>query len=186
MKKTSKPATFLEELEEDVAALPPVPRDYILWFDGSSRGNPGPSAIGITIKDRSGNPIYQRGERIQIASSIDAEWQALLEGLFAAASIGIKSLECRGDAMAVMMIAAGSWFARTPDMRSFATLLRARVKKDFKNNITFVRIPRAANSEADRLASRALDGAESLIEPLGKLDDVQKAFRERPTQSSPK
>jgi len=51
------------------------------YIDGASRGNPGPSAVGIFISDSSGNDILRRGEFIGQTTNNVAEYTALIRML---------------------------------------------------------------------------------------------------------
>jgi len=58
----------------------------VILCDGSSRGNPGPSSIGVVAWDRSRNskiilPNYRYCADIGIKTSMQAEWSALIAGM---------------------------------------------------------------------------------------------------------
>jgi ribonuclease HI len=52
-----------------------------IYTDGGSRGNPGPAATGIVIKDEDGNTICAYGEYLGIQTNNFAEYSALLSAL---------------------------------------------------------------------------------------------------------
>jgi ribonuclease HI len=52
-----------------------------IYTDGSSRGNPGPAAIGVFITDAKGNMIQEAAATIGNATDDFAEYQAVLRGL---------------------------------------------------------------------------------------------------------
>jgi len=52
-----------------------------IYTDGSSRGNPGPAAIGVFITDAKSNMIQEAAETIGNATDDFAEYQAVLRGL---------------------------------------------------------------------------------------------------------
>ena len=56
------------------------PSLYLLRVDGGSRGNPGPSAIGVVLEDEQGNVVEEIGARIGHATNNVAEYQALITG----------------------------------------------------------------------------------------------------------
>lgn len=54
---------------------------YIVYTDGGSRGNPGPSAIGVVIEESGGILKKEYGEFIGQATNNEAEYQAAIFGL---------------------------------------------------------------------------------------------------------
>src|SRR3989344_8408208 len=54
-------------------------RIILVFTDGGSRGNPGPSAIGVYITDEENNRIYAIGKCIGLATNNIAEYTAVLE-----------------------------------------------------------------------------------------------------------
>ena len=53
--------------------------------DGGSRGNPGPAAVGIVIRDADGEVIADAAEPIGSATNNVAEYRALIRGIELAA-----------------------------------------------------------------------------------------------------
>ena len=47
--------------------------DYIIYTDGGSRGNPGPSALGVVIKNANGETIKGYGEYLGEGTNNEAE-----------------------------------------------------------------------------------------------------------------
>ncbi len=58
--------------------------------DGGARGNPGPAAIGVVLRDGDGEVLDERGERIGRATNNVAEYRALLRGIELAAAHGAE------------------------------------------------------------------------------------------------
>jgi ribonuclease HI len=53
----------------------------LVFTDGGSRGNPGPSAVGVYIEDGNGNKLTSIGKKIGIATNNVAEYSAIVEAL---------------------------------------------------------------------------------------------------------
>ncbi len=53
----------------------------LIYTNGRSRGNPGPSAIGVQMVDKSGKVLEEVSEKIGNATNSFAEYQAVLRGL---------------------------------------------------------------------------------------------------------
>lgn len=128
----------------------------IVNFDGGSRGNPGPAAIGVVVRDDDDAVLAEVGEKIGEATNNVAEYRALLRAIELAAAHGADDLELIGDSQLVVRQVEGRYKVKHADMKE----LHAEVKKalaDFDSwSIRDVR--RAENADADRLVNEALDG----------------------------
>ena len=124
--------------------------------DGGARGNPGPAAIGVVVRDGAGEVLEEHGERIGRATNNVAEYRALLRGIELAASHGAGELELVGDSELVVRQVEGRYKVKDATMKE----LHAEVKRalsDFDSwSIRHVR--REQNADADRLVNEALDG----------------------------
>src|SRR5437879_1507409 len=77
------------------SSMSPTSRDLVLIVDGASRGNPGPSAIGVVIKDAHGKVLAEIGEYIGEFTNNVAEYRALLRALEEAKAMG-AGVWCEG------------------------------------------------------------------------------------------
>lgn len=126
-----------------------------LYFDGASRGNPGPAAIGWVLV--SGDGIVAEGsERIGTATNNEAEYEALLAGLSAARDYGFDEIVIRGDSELIVKQVRGEWDTDAPDLRE--RRVRARELLMEFDEWTITHVPRDLNDRADELANEALDG----------------------------
>lgn len=128
-----------------------------IYTDGAARGNPGPAAIGATIKDETGNLITSVSRRIGITTNNQAEYRAIITALDKAVSLGAKQVMVKSDSELAVNQINGRYKIKNAGLRP---LYQEVVKltgalESFK--ITY--IPRARNSEADALANKALDSA---------------------------
>jgi ribonuclease HI len=123
--------------------------------DGGARGNPGPAAIGVVVRDDSG-VLEEVGETIGEATNNVAEYRALLRGIQLAAERGATELELVGDSELVVRQVEGRYKVKNAGMRE----LHEEAKRALRNfdswSIRHVR--RAENADADRLVNQALDG----------------------------
>jgi ribonuclease HI len=125
-----------------------------VYFDGACRGNPGPASVGWVIV--TGDGIAAEGsERIGRATNNQAEYEALLHALEAAADYGFDTLEIRGDSQLVVEQVRGAWDTNDPDLRE----KRVRVHELLSefDDWTISHVPREINERADDLANDALD-----------------------------
>lgn len=127
-----------------------------LFIDGASRGNPGPSAIGIVVQDGRGRVIAEVSEALGKTTNNVAEYEALLRALEEARAHGADEVEILADSDLLVRQIAGAYRVKSPNL---APLHRAALDAlvGFRSwRVTH--IPRGQNTEADALANRALDG----------------------------
>lgn len=128
----------------------------IVNVDGGARGNPGPAAIGVVLRDGEGNVIDERAERIGHATNNVAEYRALLTGIEMAGAHGADELELIGDSELVVRQVEGRYKVKDATMRELHAEVK-RALRDFDGwSIRHVR--REKNADADRLVNEALDG----------------------------
>jgi len=124
--------------------------------DGGARGNPGPAAVGVIVRDAEGEVLERRGERIGRATNNVAEYRALLLGIELAAEHGAEALELVGDSELIVRQVEGRYKVKDATMKE----LHAEVKRALSGfedwSIRHVR--REHNADADRLVNAALDG----------------------------
>lgn len=124
--------------------------------DGGARGNPGPAAIGVVIRNGDGEVVEERAERIGKATNNVAEYRALLLGIELAAARGASEVDLVGDSELIVRQVEGRYKVKDPTMRR----LHGEVKRalaDFEG-WTIRHVRRESNADADRLVNEALDG----------------------------
>lgn len=133
----------------------------IIYTDGGSRGNPGPSAIGVVIANEKNEPIKKYGEAIGEATNNEAEYQAVIfalkkvKQLFGKDEAEKMEIEMRMDSELVAKQLNHEFKIMEEGIQKFF-LKVWNLMLDF-GPIKFVRIAREQNSQADRLANQALD-----------------------------
>ena len=126
----------------------------IVFADGGSWGNPGPSAVGAVIKDEQGRKVAEISRYIGIASNNQAEYWAAIYALEAAAGLHPEEVELSLDSQLVVRQMEGKY--RVSD--AALSLLFHRVMplaRGFRR-FSIVHIPSQQNGEAHALAQRAL------------------------------
>ncbi|HKV45897.1 MAG TPA: ribonuclease HI family protein [bacterium] len=132
-----------------------APRDLVICFDGASRGNPGPAAIGVVVLE-GGVPIREIAETIGETTNNVAEYRALLRGLREAAALGARAVRIQSDSELVVRQLSGQYQVRSEALAPLHREARLRMR-EFER-VDVVHVPRADNAGADALANRALDG----------------------------
>lgn len=128
---------------------------YRVHTDGASRGNPGPSAIGVSVLDASGNEIATASESIGVATNNVAEYRALIRAVEMMVELRAQEVEFLLDSELIVKQMNGDYRVRNPkmqDLHAEATRGLGRISKT-----TFRHIPREENHRADALANQALD-----------------------------
>jgi ribonuclease HI len=123
--------------------------------DGGARGNPGPAAIGVVVRD-GGEMIAEVGEKIGEATNNVAEYKALLKGIELAATHGASELELVGDSELVVRQVEGRYKVKNAGMKELHEEVKRALREFDSWSIRHVR--RAENADADRLVNEALDG----------------------------
>lgn len=124
--------------------------------DGGARGNPGPAAIGVVVREGGGEVLEEVGETIGKATNNVAEYRALLKGIELAAAHGASELELIGDSELVVRQVEGRYKVKNAGMKELHEEAKRALREFDSWSIRHVR--RAENADADRLVNEALDG----------------------------
>jgi ribonuclease HI len=132
-----------------------VAKKAIIFTDGAARGNPGPAAIGVIIKDGEGRLISRLSRRIGTTTNNQAEYQAIIAALEEAVKLGATHVELNSDSELVVRQLSGRYRVRKAALKP----LYQRVKEleGLLQGFRVTHIPREQNTEADRLTNAALD-----------------------------
>ncbi|MEO0128938.1 MAG: ribonuclease HI family protein [candidate division WOR-3 bacterium] len=130
------------------------PDDVVVYIDGSSSGNPGPSGIGIVIFDRhnSTKPLAQISRYIGITTNNVAEYEALINALKWLSDNKFLNAEIYMDSELVYKQLIGNYRIKTPHIKSLADRVRKLLNKFEKIDLKM--IPREKNRLANLLAQR--------------------------------
>lgn len=129
--------------------------DFVLYADGASRGNPGPSSIGAVLYDPKGETVAEVSEAIGETTNNVAEYRALIAGLEAALAIGVSRIEVRLDSLLLVRQVRGEFRVKAPGLQPLHRKVRALESRFEGFSIGHVR--REKNTVADGLANAALD-----------------------------
>ena len=133
---------------------------YLIYTDGGSRGNPGPSAIGFTIAGPDIAPV-EHGEHIGDTTNNVAEYTAVIKALAKLKSLigserAAKSdVKVHADSELLVKQVNGLYKVKNEDIgKLFLQLYNAR--QDF-GSVSFTHVMREQNTGADRMVNEALD-----------------------------
>lgn len=130
-----------------------------MFFDGGSRGNPGPSGCGCWIK--CGELIFGEYEYLETQTNNVAEYSGLLLGLKNLTKYKEYKIKVHGDSKLVIEQIKGAWKVKAAHLIPFWSKAQDIIK-EFKN-IEFVHIDRSLNSKADLLANMAINTKSSKL-----------------------
>ncbi|MDF9746143.1 ribonuclease HI [Natrinema salsiterrestre] len=127
-----------------------------VYFDGGSRGNPGPAAIGWVVVTGDGI-VAEGGETIGTATNNQAEYEALITALEAARDYDYDEVHARGDSELIVKQVRGEYDTNNPELREKRVTVRELLRAF--DEWTLEHVPREANERADELVNEALDQA---------------------------
>lgn len=128
--------------------------DYELYFDGCSKGNPGPAGIGAVLYKEK-KEIWANFQYIgDNSTNNEAEYCALIMGLEYAIKLNIKILSVFGDSLLVIKQINGEFKVKNSKMIELhKRVLELKSKFDY---IEFNHVYRNKNTRADELANLAI------------------------------
>lgn len=128
-------------------------------IDGGARGNPGPAAYGVVVRDPKGEIIDELAEYLGIQTNNFAEYSGLLAALQYAVREKHSSLKVLSDSELLVKQMKGQYRVKNPGLLELYDRARVLVRKLERFSIDHVL--REYNREADRLVNKVLDGRAS-------------------------
>ncbi len=126
-----------------------------IYTDGGARGNPGPAASGIVIKDEHGKVLSAYGEYLGHQTNNYAEYSAIISGLKKARFLGATVVECITDSKLVVEQLSRRWKVKEPTLQKLFVQAWNELQRFQKFHLRHT--PRAGNAEADRQVNAILD-----------------------------
>jgi ribonuclease HI len=124
---------------------------WTLFFDGSARSKR--AGAGVVLID-------PRGEQLKYMVHLDfeatnnmAEYEALIFGLTAALSLGVRELLVKGDSQLIIRQVRGECCCNNPQLAAYLIHVK-RLQKDF-DVLELQHVPREGNTAADALSASA-------------------------------
>jgi ribonuclease HI len=123
--------------------------------DGGSRGNPGPAAYGVVVRDGGGAIVAQLKKYIGQNTNNVAEYFALIAALDYAQSHGVRALRVESDSELMVKQMRGQYKVKSEELKP----LFERAKKMAASLELFriAHVYREQNREADVLVNQVLD-----------------------------
>jgi ribonuclease HI len=124
-------------------------------IDGGARGNPGPAAYGVIIRNAKGEVLAELGEYLGIQTNNVAEYSGLLAALDWASREKTGSLKILSDSELLVRQMRGQYKVKSPALKELFDRAQTMVRKLEHFAIEHVR--REANHDADRMVNQVLD-----------------------------
>ena len=137
------------------SAPPRTPFAAVANIDGGARGNPGPAACAVIIRNANGEVMAELGEYLGIKTNNVAEYSGLLAALDWAAREKVVSLKVLSDSELLVRQMRGQYKVKNPALKELFDRAQAAVRKLQQFAIEHVR--REANRDADRKVNQVLD-----------------------------
>jgi ribonuclease HI len=132
---------------------------FTIFTDGASRGNPGPSAIGVVLKDEKNTTVATISQALGVTTNNQAEYRAIIAGLEKALKMGARQVAVKSDSELMVKQINGEYKIKNAALRPL--YLKALELIGYLESFSIVYIPRAQNAAADALANKALDSAQN-------------------------
>lgn len=127
----------------------------IVYSDGGSRGNPGPSASGFVIMSAEEHVVHEGGMYLGITTNNQAEYHGVRLGLEKALEMGARIVDFRLDSLLVVNQMNGMYKIKNRELWPINERIRELVTKFEK--VTFAHVRRESNQLADGMVNKILD-----------------------------
>ena len=138
---------------------PEQPRPTVAAFqaniDGGARGNPGPAAYGVVIRDGRGEVVARLKKYIGQSTNNVAEYFGLIAALDYAQTHGVRALRVESDSELMVKQMRGQYKVKSPELKPLFE--RAKKMATVLESFRIEHVYREQNREADALVNQALD-----------------------------
>lgn len=148
--------------------------DWLLRFDGASKGNPGIASCGAVLYLRDGKEGRDRevwASSVFFGSTLFTNNVAEYRGLAMAARLRLRNLRVEGDSQLILRQMTGEYQVKHPNLQPLhqaAKLLEEKLRDKGKGRVSFTHIPRESNCRADELCNQAIEERTTRTTLLGK------------------
>jgi len=127
----------------------------VLNTDGACRGNPGPSSIGVVMRDASNKVVETIARPIGVRTNNYAEYEAIRVAFERARELGAEAIVLRADSQLAIRQLEGQYRVKNENIRPLYEAVK-KLERSF-TSVRYEHVPRELNREADELANLALD-----------------------------
>ena len=127
----------------------------VVYSDGGSRGNPGPSAAGYVMFNSEQQVIAEGGEYLGEMNNNQAEYHGVRMGLEKALELGYKRVDFKVDSMLVVNQMKGFYKIKNRELWPVHEHIRSLMAHF--DRVTFTHVNRQFNQLADGVVNKTLD-----------------------------
>ena len=141
---------------------PPAPSSskvFTAHIDGGARGNPGPAAYGVVIRNPEGKIVAELSQYLGKQTNNFAEYSGLLAALEFAQKQELSGLKIVSDSELLVKQMKGQYKVSSPALKELFD--RAKRLAGRLQHFSIQHVLRAYNKDADRLVNEALDNQRS-------------------------
>lgn len=140
-----------------------------VYTDGASRGNPGPAAVGIIIKEETGKELKAFGKTIGECTNNVAEYNAIIESIKLLRQMNVSADEINFfcDSELIVKQIRGEYKIKNKELINLSLEFWKEIKS-LNIKFSIKHIPREENREADSLANAALDEFSTISQTVDK------------------
>jgi ribonuclease HI len=124
-------------------------------IDGGSRGNPGPAAYGVVMRDGRGEVVARLKKYIGQNTNNVAEYFGLIAALDYTQAHGIRALRVESDSELLVKQMRGQYKVKSEELKPLFE--RAKKMSQTLESFRIEHVYREQNREADALVNQALD-----------------------------
>jgi ribonuclease HI len=169
--------------DSKLAAASGTSAPYRANIDGGSRGNPGPAAYGVVIRDPKGEIVARLKKFIGRMTNNVAEYYGLIAALDYVEAQGIRALRIESDSELLVKQMKGLYKVRSEELAPLYE--RAKKMSAALDSFRIDHVYREHNREADALANQAMDDVEGPdAKPRGEIGSAKAAASSASTPSS--
>jgi len=128
---------------------------YQANVDGGSRGNPGPAAYGVVVRDPRGEIVARLKKYIGKNTNNVAEYFGLIAALDYAQNHAIRALRVESDSELMVKQMRGQYKVKSEELKPLFE--RAKKMSQTFESFRISHVYREQNKEADALVNQALD-----------------------------
>jgi len=127
----------------------------VVYSDGGSRGNPGPSAAGFVVMDETEQVLHEGGMYLGVTTNNVAEYQGVRLGLEKALSMGMKKVDFRIDSLLVVNQMNGVYVIKNRELWPIHERIKELILQFDK--VSFRHVKREFNQLADGMVNKILN-----------------------------
>lgn len=128
-----------------------------IFTDGGARGNPGPAAVGVVIKNQNNEVIDSFGKTIGVSTNNVAEYSAVISAfLWVMKTQKFEGIDFFLDSQLIVSQLNGAFKVKNSKLRELIFQIR-QLEQEAGGNVSYKAIPREQNRLADSLVNNILD-----------------------------